>query len=426
MSYKHIKQLIAESTQTGASVNGRPTLVSVTGKADNIIFTDLVATQITKTPNASVYGLSVYNTGLKGTEIVKSDIYHDPGTSTGELGITQGYKLDEYSASKAYSSGDQFKVEDKGLFFEATESVTFSSLDGTTDYDKLMTGITLGKVRVITDGIPYGSDTRDEEIAGVDFTMTKWDLEVEARKLKVDISNQLIEDMRYNSFDSDALIDDIIASSIAMDINKDIIQKLINVSNRFEDPFFVKDGIADLSGSGKSVTDKARELYALICLAGSRIYERTTYSATYVVCSPMVFSMLSGSGWVKPLKEEEEGETLNSTLGGIMNNGMKIYVDRFPMFEYFVVGCKHEREGLESVGSLYYSPYAENDGAGFITIVSPPSDFQPRIGVLARYALSINNVYSNLAEDERKSVKANEWNKLMGKSEASQFVRVKF
>ncbi|AIA64878.1 putative precursor of head vertex subunit [Cronobacter phage S13] len=425
MSYKHIKQLIHESNQTGNVENGRPTLVSVTGKADNIIFTDLVATQVTKTPNASVYGLSVYNTGKKEDDSVKSDIYHDPGTSTGALGITQGYKLDEFDVSKAYEAGDQFKVESKGLFFEVTQNVTFSSLDGEDDYQKLMTGITLAKARVLTDAIPYGEDTR-EEIAGVDFTLRKWDLQIGARKLKVSISNELIEDMHFNSMDSDALIDDIVASSVAMDINKDIIQKLINVSNRFEDPFFVKNGIADLSGAGKSVTDKARELYALICLAGSRIYERTTYAATYVVCSPMVFSILTGSGWVKPFKSEEDDETLNSTLAGVMNNGMKIYVDRFPLFEYFVVGCKHEREGLESVGSLYYSPYTENDGAGFLTFVNPPSDFQPRIGVLVRYALSINNVYSNLTEEEREIVGADDWNKLMGKSEASQFVRVKF
>ncbi len=87
---------------------------------------------------------------------------------------------------------------------------------------------------------------------------------------------------------------------------------------------------------------------------------------------------------------------------------------------------QHDLEGLQAVGSMYYSPYTENDGAGFLTIVSPPSDFQPRIGVVVRYALSINNIYSNLTEAERVSVKANDWNKLMGKSEASQFVRVKF
>lgn len=424
MSYKHIHKLMLESTETGANSNARPTLVSVTGKADNIIFTDLVATQVTDTPNAAVYGISVYNTGEKGADTVKSDIYHDPGTSSGVMGITQGYKLDEFSASKAYVAGDQFKVEDKGLFFEVAVDTTFSSLEGTTDYEKLMSGIVLAKVRVLTDGIPFGTDTRDE-IAGIDFTMEKWDLNVESRKVKISISNELLEDMRGNNVDSDALVDDIIASSIAMDINKDIIQKLINVSNRYEDDFFVKKAVADLSRDD-TITNKARDLYAMICLAGSRIYEKTTYAATYVVCSPTVFSILTGSGWVKPFKTEEDSEELNSTLSGVMNNGMKIYVDRFPMFDYFVVGCKHERAGLESVGSLYYSPYAENDGAGFITIVSAPSDFQPNVGVMVRYALSINNVYSNLTSDERGKVRADDWNALMGKSEASQFVRVKF
>ena len=425
MSYKHIQKLISESTQTGAVVNGRPTLVSVTGKADNIIFTDLVATQATKTPNAAVYGISVFNTGMKqdGTQ-VHADIYHDPGTSTGEMGITMGYALDEFDPAKAYVAGDQFKVEAKGLFFEATSDVTVSSLDGADDYEKLMTAIVEAKVRVLTDSIPYGQDTRDE-IAGVSFNLRKWDLEVEARKLKVELTNELIEDMRFNDLDSDGLIDDIISSSIAMDINKDIIQKLINVSNRYNDPEFITNGALELTGA-RPLIEKARELYAVICLAASRVYERTTYSATYVVCSPKVFSVLSGSGWVRPLKEENEGEVLNSTLSGIMNNGMKIYVDRFPLFDYFVVGMQHDLEGLQAVGSMYYSPYTENDGAGFLTIVSPPSDFQPRIGVVVRYALSINNIYSNLTEAERVSVKANDWNKLMGKSEASQFVRVKF
>ena len=425
MSYKHIAKLISESTQTGSIVNGRPTLVSVTGKADNIIFTDLVATQATKTPNAAVYGISVFNTGKDAADAtVKADIYHDPGTSTGEMGMTQGYALPEFDVAKAYTAGEQFKVETKGLFFEVASDVTFSGLDGASDYDKLMTGLAAAKVRVLTDAIPYGHDTRDE-IAGIDFNLRKWDLEIEARKLKVSISNELIEDMRFNSMDSDALIDEIIASSIAMDINKDIIQKLINVSNRFDDQEYIKNGALDLTGT-RPMIEKSRELYAVICMAASRVYERTTYASTYVICSPKVFSVLSGSGWVRPLKEESEDETLNSTLSGIMNNGMKIYVDRFPLFDYFVVGMQHELEGLQAVGSMYYSPYTENDGAGFITIVSPPSDFQPRIGVMVRYALSINNIYSNLTEEERVKVKANDWNKLMGKSEASQFVRVKF
>ncbi|QHJ79061.1 MAG: hypothetical protein [Caudoviricetes sp.] len=429
MSLKRIRQLINESNNSTSNSYGRPTVISLTGKADNIIFTDLVATQVTNTPNAAVYGLSVSNTGI-GTDgaPAHTDIFHDPGTATGDISITAGHKLTEYDPAKAYEKGDRFKVEAKGLYFEATEDITYSSIDGDDDYDRLMNAIVLAKTRIVTDAIPYGNDDR-EDIAGVEFTLRKWELEIASRKLKVLMSQELIQDMEHSQFDSDRVIDEIIASSIAMDINKDIIQKLINVSNRFQDQFFVKNGIADLSGAGKSVTDKARELYALICLAGSRIYEKTTYSATYVVCSPMVFSILSGSGWVRPDTtgaEDEEDGVVNSTLSGVMNNGMKIYVDRFPLFEYFVVGCKHESDGLETVGSLYYSPYKENDGAGFLTFVSPPSDFQPHIGVLARYALSINNIYSNLTEDERKTVGADDWSQLMGKSEASQFVRVKF
>lgn len=425
MSYSHIKQLIRESTESGASAKGRPSLVSVTGKSDNIIFTDLVATQITNTPNAAVYGVSVYNVGMKDGEIVKSDIYHDPGTSTGDVGITQGYELDEFSA-KEYKKGNRFKVSDQGLFFEATDDVDFSTFDGTTDYDKLISAIVAGKARVLTDAIPYDNDTR-EEIAGVDFRMRKWDLEVGSRKLKVEISQELIDDMRFNDMDSDVLIDDIIASSVAMDINKDIIQKLINVSNRFTDDNVAKNGVVDLSDDKRALFEKARDLYATICMAGARIYDKITYSPTYVICSPKVFSVLSGSGWVRPiLSEEEEDETLNSTLSGVMNNGMKIYVDRFPLFDYFVVGCKHESAGYETVGSLYYSPYAENEGPGFLRVVSPPSDFQPHIGVIARYGLSINNLYTNLTVEELKNTSANDWNNLMGRSEASQFVRVKF
>lgn len=423
MSIKHINQLIRESNTSGSIAKGRPTLISVTGKADNIIFTDLVATQVTNTPNAAVYGLSVYNVGQDKTgKKVEVDIYHDPGTATGELNVSQGLQLPEYDPAKAYTKGERFQVQSKGLVFEATTDVTYSTIEGDDDYDKLMNAIVQAKTRILTDAIPYGTDNK--EMASVEFTLRKWDLEIAARKLKVMISQELVTDMQNSDFDGDAVIDDIIASSIAMDINKDIIQKLINVSNRFEDDFFVKNGIADLSGPNKPVVEKGRELYALICLAGSRIYERTTYSATYVVCSPKVFSILCGSGWVRPLEESVDGT--NSTLSGVMNNGMKIYVDRFPLFDYFVVGCKHEREGLETVGSLYYSPYAENDGAGFVTIVTPPSDFQPYVGVVARYALSINNIYSNLTKDERDSVNADDWSELMGKSEASQFVRVKF
>lgn len=424
MSHKHIKKLISESNDSNPIANGRPSLVSLTGKADNIIFSDIVATQVTDTPNAAVYGLSVYNTGKKDGDTVKLDIYHDSGTSTGRMTLTRGYALDEADTAKAYKAGDLFKLDAKGLFFEVAEDITLSTLNGDTTYDKVVTGVSEAKIRLVTDAMPY--DNPDHaDMSEVDFTLRKWDLNVNSRKLRVAISNELIEDLQTSDLDSDALVDDVIASSIAMDINKDIIQKLINVSNRFEDEHFVKDGIGDLS-TGATITEKSRNLYALVCLAASRVYEKTTYSATYVICSPMVYSILSGSGWIRPTEDAEYDPEKNATLSGVMNNGMLVYVDRFPLFEYFVVGCKHEREGLESIGSLYYSPYKENDNAGFISIISSPDDLHPRIGVMVRYALSVNTLYTSLSVEERESTRADDWNKLMGKSEASQFVRVKF
>ena|GEM_PF-4377978 len=88
-----------------------------------------------------------------------------------------------------------------------------------------------------------------------------------------------------------------------------------------------------------------------------------------------MYGLLCGAGLVVFNQESEMTRS-----HGYLKSGLKIYIDTYSKFDYFVVGCKHNIDIAEAVskdeepedeeyipddiiGSLYYCPYQEEDGS---------------------------------------------------------------
>ena len=117
-------------------------------------------------------------------------------------------------------------------------------------------------------------------------------------------------------------------------------------------------------------------------------------------------------------------ETDNALSEGRLRCGLEVYADTVTPFDYMLVGCKHMIGDMESVGSLFYSPYTEADGAGAYKSVIDPNSFQHHVAIMNRYSLSVNPYTSKVDQEEHQVIKGDEWGKLAGRSEMSYILGI--
>ncbi|MDP1183561.1 hypothetical protein Q6285_30285, partial [Klebsiella pneumoniae] len=82
-------------------------------------------------------------------------------------------------------------------------------------------------IRMQGDAAPASKyESADSVIAESKFTLDRWNLNIKSRKIKTDISIELMQDLEHNQMDANATVEDVLGTMLSEDINKDIIQKL--------------------------------------------------------------------------------------------------------------------------------------------------------------------------------------------------------
>lgn len=409
-SKNRIGRLIYESTLTGANIETKQALVGMTRIVSDSIYQGIVAKQPTSQPTAILFGIKYLNHNNEQGALSNA-VY------SGAVGDRDIHGIPDMEA-KTYDVDDMFKVKDS--VYKVVDSVTFASVD--TDGSVILDAIIKGKIRQFGDVAPTSYFENDNAvISDAKFTIDKWKMHVGTRKLKTDMTVELLQDMEAMGLKSAEVVDECLASLISADVNKDFFQKLITVSKRYNTETMV-EGLIDISDESDAV--QGRLLYRYICDMNAYIQRTTLFNGTYIACTPRVAGILSSSGWAKESKTPEADYTLQ--------NGMDVYVDTNNPFDYVLVGMKHEfGDSLDQVGSLYFAPYEESGGeTGIATIIIDPSSLQPKISVMLRYALSVNpyTLAPEIDEDgnrKTQEVKGDEWDKLVGKSNMSVFAGVK-
>lgn len=423
-----LKSLLIESTNTSDVAQARPKLVGLTKAVNSLIFKDLVAEQPTDMPVATLLGVRYNN---RAGEMV----FTTPATYTGAMGVRPA-DMPTLNGGSSFTTGTLFRSNN--IVYKALKDVTIALYDGNTSEEKLNSACMVGDVRLYSDAA-FVDDLEYAIPVDSDLAIDRWQIESRTRKVRTRATQELLQDMNSLGIaDSEDIVRDLMAVEISDEINKDVMQKLQCVSIRHTDPEFAPNSVYEIP----SVVDPAtgRSVYRMICDMSHQLQLDTTYKATYVLCTPRVASLLLSSGWMsgdiympnQPVfdktQEKTEPDWIDQSWGlmnGWLKSGLKVYVDLFSKFDYAIVGTKHKISELQSVGSLFYTPYVSWDGAGAFTMMTNSLDLQPKYMLMARYGLSVNPY--TIADGDTSQVHAgDDWDNLANRSKYSRFVGFRF
>lgn len=409
MSNNILTELLHESTTVDAVANPRPQLVALTRAINALIYKDLVATQATKSPISTLFGVRYLNQSNEMT-------FRTPATYGGMYGDRADVTLELSVGNTKFNGGDVFKYQN--VIYQAISDVDLADFGGGDDIDAQL-GISqmLNKVRIMSDA-GKTSDMEYIEPSEASLKIDRWKIEARTRKLKSSVTEEFLKDITASGFNGEDVIRDMLAVEISDEINKDIMHKLQTVSTRHESAG-LEHGIYSAASASDDPT-KGRTLYRIVCEMARAIHADTAFEATYVLCSPKVAALLSSSGWLK-------GDTqMKNLYTGVLVDGLRVYVDPVSKFDYVIVGTKQSSGDLENVGSLFYTPYLEVDdvGASMIQTLDPKS-LQPNYMTMTRYGLSVNP-YTTKDGDNEQIHQGDDWNSVAGKSKYSRFCGVVF
>ncbi|AUR85823.1 major capsid protein [Vibrio phage 1.081.O._10N.286.52.C2] len=221
----------------------------------------------------------------------------------------------------------------------------------------------------------FKSQTEADDGSGwklLGFSLDRWFTNVKASKLKTEISIEAIQDLAALGMGDDIITTNL-ADSIADDINTDIITSLNAISQVG----------APLTLLGATDGDKSWDLYTKVHVAAAALEKETGCHASYAVAGGDIFGMLTGSGYVSQIGD-------SSIYVSVA--GLTIVHDKYSTTDYFTVGVKKDLGEFE-LSSLVFSPYnfdGEFDsGIAYQQLAIDPSSFNPTVGVIARYALTV-------------------------------------
>ena len=416
-----INELLRESTTTSSNLIGRPNLVALTRATTKLIYTDLVATQRTTQPVAALYGIKYLNPNGDLTFITGA-------TYAGQIGVKERESIEELTMANkdSFNKDDMFKFQN--VVFKVLADTPFAGTTESDEFGIVSEAVAANNIRMMSEAAVTEKfeGPNSDAITEASFKIDKWQTQVKSRKLKTDLTVELAQDLESNGFDAPSLVDDLLATEMAEDINKDILQSLVTVSARFKVTGVSDKGVLDLTKQD-SAPEQGRTLYRFICEMNSAVQRNTSYSGTYAVASTRCAAVLAASGW---LTQKNDG-SIPENAYGILNNGLPLYCDTNSPIDYVIVGVKADFGGKETVGSLFYAPYTEGvdledpEHVGAFKVIVDPASLQPSVALLVRYALSVNPYTVGLGEEEARVIDAADMDKMAGRSQMSVLLGVK-
>lgn len=414
-----INELLRESTTTNSNQIARPNLVALTRATTKLVYTDIIAEQPTNQPMAALYGIK-YQTPDKELSFVTGATYGGAVSAEDRKSIPE-----LTSPTQSFNKGDLFQYQH--IVYKALEDNPFSAA-ATTIKDAIQLAVIALTIRFVSEAAETSKFEKDGvEISSSTFVVNRWNAPVRTRKLKTSLTVELAQDMESAGFDAPAFLEDLLATTMADEINKDVLQSLVTVSRRYKVQGVSDNGFIDLSYNNSP--EASRKLYEMVCEMNSHIQRTTSYSGTFVVASSRAAALLAGSGWLK--HKPEDDEWLPETAYGYLINGLPVFCDVNTPIDYVTVGVKDDFGGNEVVGSLFYAPYSEGldkdeeEHIGAFKVVIDPSSLQPTISLMVRYALAANPYTVAKDDKEARIIDATDMDKMAGQSDMSILLGVK-
>jgi hypothetical protein len=216
------------------------------------------------------------------------------------------------------------------------------------------------------------------------------------RKLKAKWTPELGQDLNaYHNLDAEVELTSILSEQIALEIDREILQDLINGAtagtlywSRSPGLFVNRETGAEIGASSAApdftgtVSEWYETLIETINDVSARIHRKTLRGgANFVICSPEVASILEfTSGFRASVTVDSDAGSIGAVRTGSISKKFDVYVDPYFPRNVILVGRKGG-SFLES--GFVYAPYVPLQVTPTIFGVE---DFVPRKGVMTRYA----------------------------------------
>lgn len=244
----------------------------------------------------------------------------------------------------------------------------------------------------------YAFDGSDE-IPQIDIKIKSMPVTANSRKLKVLWTPEVAQDLNaYHSVDAEAELTSIMSDQVALDIDAEVLQDMVNNANAAKfywdrrPGYFVDKETGAPLGDQPSFTGNVQEWYltlmeTILDVSNTILRKNLRSGANFLVTSPDVCTILeSMQAWRPELDLGDPSQTkfsMGAEKAGSLGSRFTVYKVPFFFRNVILVGYKGD-EWLET--GYVYAPYVP-------LIVTPtiyePDNFTPRKGVMTRYAKQI-------------------------------------
>lgn len=367
-----LKRLIRESTTNDAISNGRPATVGVARKVSSKIYNSLVSTVSTSQPIATVFAIQqlIDGTGvLDKDSIIASDGTRDDGVPA----------LEELLDTT---------IEIGSLFCH--ESTTYKALNPIVVGDTVPSDSTVFKW--LFDGSAVVVNNTANMVREGSFVINRIQAAVDSHTVSIPASIELLTDLDrsgVSGLSSDEVISDLVATTVAEGINRDVIDTLVAIAKT--DPAIV---------CIDNQYEQPRQLITQANRMAAQILIDTRTPATFILCSPKVAASLKSSG------QEIE---------------LDVVTDPNAVVNYMVVGAAHD---ADQPSALYYCPLVTDEGSTTLLFTGDPLSLNPNYGAINRYALVIAPDLNGLTDNA--AVRSHTRESFVGQSQLSRKCLVTF
>ena len=258
-------------------------------------------------------------------------------------------------------------------------SAALDSSSGSGIYDTSATGAVLSAAEAFQLGT---ANTYPQLKMRID----KVSIEAATRKLAASFSLESAQDIKaMHDIDIEREMLNVIQYESIAEMDRELLYRMKKASI---DTSIGGEAISTINCSGTAALDGrwSQERYANIVAAiinqANRIAIKTRRGpGNFVVVSPQMATVLQASG--HPFTRLHSAANATTTVAeiGMLNDSLTVYRDVYAKTDYALVGFKGP--GISDCG-IIFSPYI----MGLTSKAIDPTDFSPRIGVMARYAIT--------------------------------------
>ncbi len=271
-------------------------------------------------------------------------------------------------------------------------------IQGTTGREDLARGLSTKNAEFL--GIRNGQSTVDPDGASGSFNevgieFSKKLIEAVSRQLGASFSLQSMQDIKaLHEIDLKMEVVEVLQYETTAELDRELLAALKTTSVTTDEEIGGGDvlvvDIADAIGANPDNRQITAVVINAIMLAANTVAKKTRRGrANFVVVAPAVASIIQSATpyFTANVAKVDPGIVLSgaeSTEIGKINNQITVYLDQFATTDYALVGYKGSNRVSDS--GVIFSPYTMN----VIQEAIAQENFQPRVGVMSRYAITTN------------------------------------